>query len=79
MLFGTKTVSPLKIALSLIMPLPPAALKGSKPLDVITNSLLAWEVLDDSYHNVLLTGGRKRDKNISLVGNSINFVGNAAF
>ncbi len=42
---------------------------GRKPLDIITNSLLACEALDASHHNVLLTGGRKRDKNMSLVGN----------
>lgn len=45
------------------------ALKAHKHLDIITNSLLAWEVLDSSVHNVLLTGGSKRDKNMSLVGN----------
>lgn len=38
-------------------------------LDIITTSLLAFEVLDGTRNNILLTGGRKRDKNSSLTGN----------
>lgn len=37
-------------------------------LDIITNSLLAFEVLDDERNNILLCGGKKRQKNRSLVG-----------
>jgi DeoR/GlpR family transcriptional regulator of sugar metabolism len=45
------------------------ALKAYKNLDIVTNSLLVCESLDASKHNVFLTGGRKRDKNMSLIGN----------
>jgi len=45
------------------------ALNAYRNLDIITNSLLVWDVLDASVHNVLITGGRKRDKNMALVGN----------
>ena len=38
-------------------------------LDIITNSLLAFDVLDDERNNILLCGGKKRQKNRSLVGN----------
>lgn len=40
-----------------------------RPLDIVTNSLLVWETLDASHHNVFLTGGKKREKNMSLTGN----------
>jgi DeoR/GlpR family transcriptional regulator of sugar metabolism len=44
-------------------------LKTYRQLDIITNSLLVMDVLNDTHHNVLLTGGKKRNKNMSLVGN----------
>ncbi|MFQ7538414.1 MAG: DeoR/GlpR family DNA-binding transcription regulator, partial [Clostridium sp.] len=43
-------------------------LNTCRPLDIVTNSLLAWETLDASLHNVFLTGGKKREKNRSLTG-----------
>lgn len=43
-------------------------LKNKRPLDIITNSLLVVEALDASHHNIFLTGGRKREKNLSFVG-----------
>lgn len=43
-------------------------LNACRPLDIVTNSLLAWECLDSTRHNVFLTGGKKREKNRSLTG-----------
>lgn len=43
-------------------------LNDYRPLDIVTNSLLAWESLDAERHNVFLTGGKKREKNLSLTG-----------
>ena len=43
-------------------------LNDYRPLDIVTNSLLAWESLDAGCHNVFLTGGKKREKNRSLTG-----------
>ena len=43
-------------------------LNDYRPLDIVTNSLLAWECLDAECHNVFLTGGKKREKNRSLTG-----------
>lgn len=43
-------------------------LNDAAPLDIVTNSLLAWEVLDARHHNVFLCGGKKREKNMALVG-----------
>lgn len=39
-----------------------------RSLDVVTNSLLVWETLNADHHNVFLTGGKKRGKNLSLTG-----------
>lgn len=38
-------------------------------MDIITNSVRAFELLDGNLHNVFLTGGRKREKNQSMIGN----------
>lgn len=37
-------------------------------MDIVTNSLRAAEALDGQLHNVFLAGGRKREKNQSLIG-----------
>ena len=37
-------------------------------MDIVTNSMRAAETLDGDLHNVFLAGGRKREKNQSLVG-----------
>lgn len=37
-------------------------------LDIITNSLGAFEQLNGNVHNVFLTGGKKREKNQALIG-----------
>ena len=38
-------------------------------LDIVTNSLLVWDSMDALHHNIFLTGGRKREKNVALTGN----------
>lgn len=38
-------------------------------MDIVTNSLDAFEKLDGKKHNVFLTGGRKRETNRSMIGN----------
>ncbi len=38
-------------------------------MDIITNSVGAFEQLNGNIHNVFLTGGKKREKNISMIGN----------
>ena len=38
-------------------------------IDIVTNSLSAFEQLNGNIHNVFLTGGKKREKNQSLIGN----------
>lgn len=43
-------------------------LNAWQPLDIVTNSLLAWEALDADHHHVFLCGGKKRGKNQSLTG-----------
>lgn len=43
-------------------------LNAYRPLDIITNSLLVWDSIDGLHHNVFLTGGKKRQKNMSLTG-----------
>lgn len=43
-------------------------LNAYRPLDIITNSSLVWDILDGEHHNVFLTGGKKRQKNMSLTG-----------
>ncbi|MFV0381963.1 MAG: DeoR/GlpR family DNA-binding transcription regulator [Breznakia sp.] len=37
--------------------------------DIITNSVSAYEILDGNKHNVFLTGGKKREKSNSMIGN----------
>lgn len=37
-------------------------------MDIVTNSLRAFEQLNGNIHNVFLTGGKKREKNQSLIG-----------
>lgn len=38
-------------------------------MDIITNSYPVFEKLNGKHHNVFLTGGKKREKNQSLIGN----------
>lgn len=39
-------------------------LNDYRPLDIVTNSLLAWECLDAERHNVFLTGGKNGRKTV---------------
>ena len=44
-------------------------------MDIVTTSVTAFLTLDGSHHQVFLTGGRKREKSQSVVGNwSIQFL-----
>ncbi|MGN1276815.1 MAG: DeoR/GlpR family DNA-binding transcription regulator [Floccifex sp.] len=38
-------------------------------MDIVTNSISAFEQLNGNIHNVFLTGGKKREKNLSVIGN----------
>lgn len=38
-------------------------------MDIITNSIACFEQLNGDIHNVFLTGGKKREKNLSMIGN----------
>lgn len=38
-------------------------------MDIVTNSIISFEQLNGNIHNVFLTGGKKREKNLSLIGN----------
>lgn len=45
------------------------------PMDIVTSSLTAFLRIDGNHHQVFLTGGRKREKSQSVVGNwSIQFL-----
>lgn len=37
-------------------------------MDIVTNSISAFENLNGKHHNVFLTGGKKREKNQSVIG-----------
>lgn len=39
------------------------------PMDIVTNSIGAFEQLSGKRHQVFLTGGKKREKNRSIIGN----------